>query len=342
MTTQLAAPNDIEIERGIAKCKNAGELLAMASMMMQSGFVPSSFKTPQQVFMAIQYGAELKLTPMAALNSIAVINGKPSLYGAAVPGVAEASGQLEDWKEWIEGEGDNCRAFCRVKRKGIESPLTGEFSALDAKVAGLWGRAGPWKSYPKDMLRWKARARAFRPLFGDVLNGMQVYEDLIGHAEVRPLKPEVSIVDPLQITTEETRGDAGSIPATSRSQGGVVQTEKTPPFSQPEYAPPSPSAPDGLHEPGSDDSLESDLVMFASIAGSAAKGFTLKTAADKLFSTPSEDIIAYIKKHGKVPYNIKHFGGVIETIEVALDLYRVRRERRAHDALLPHQSKTPM
>lgn len=293
----LSKANEIEIDGGVAKCANVGQMLAMAQMMMSSGFVPSSFKTAQAVVMAIQYGAELKLSPVASLNSIAVINGKPSLYGSAVPGVATSSGQLEDWKEWIEGDGDNAKACCKVKRKGIESPMLGEFSAQDAKQAGLWKKAGPWTLYPKDMLKWKARARAFRALFGDVLCGMPVYEDLVGTAEAKPLKPTVSIVDPLQASAPK-EGDStwptSSSPVEAPEPGSYELDDK-------------PAAPIACIS----------VVKFKSVVGSAAKGFTLTTTEGKIFSTPMEEHIAVVKQGGRdATYLVTHFEGLIEKIEV--------------------------
>lgn len=222
----IQATNAIEIEHGVAKCRNASDMLALAQVMIASGLVPQSFRTPQAVFMAMQYGAELKLSPVAALSSIAVINGKPSLYGNALMGVAQRSGLLEDAREWVEGEGDNAKAFCSVKRKGIATPKVGEFSAQDAKNAQLWGKAGPWKMYPKDMLLWKARARAYRALFGDVLNGMPMFEDVRDSiTEGTPIRPAVSVIDPLQASP--SAATVQNLPVEPGTPKTVVAEEKS-------------------------------------------------------------------------------------------------------------------
>ncbi len=48
------------------------------------------------VLVAMQWGAEIGLAPMQALQNIAVINGKPSVYGDAAMALVQASPHCED------------------------------------------------------------------------------------------------------------------------------------------------------------------------------------------------------------------------------------------------------
>jgi hypothetical protein len=63
-------------------------------------------------------------------------------------------------------------AVAYVKRKG-EEIITSRYSAEDAKVAGLWGKSGPWSQHPKRMLTMKARNFALRAAFADLFLGLE-------------------------------------------------------------------------------------------------------------------------------------------------------------------------
>lgn len=148
------------------------ELGRFCVAVQQSGLAPKSFSTPQAIMVAVQHGLELGLPPMQALQSIAVINGRPCLWGDAALALATSRPDFEDI---IEEVSDN-EATCTVKRKG-RTPVVRRFSVDDAKKAGLWGKAGPWSQYPKRMLQCRARAFALRDAFPDALRGVAIREE---------------------------------------------------------------------------------------------------------------------------------------------------------------------
>ena len=68
---------------------------------------------------------------------------------------------------------------CVVKRKGDDIQETRrEFSIDMAKKAGLWGRKGPWTSYPNRMLQMRFRGFAIRDAFPDAMKGMITTEEV--------------------------------------------------------------------------------------------------------------------------------------------------------------------
>lgn len=148
--------------------------------VVASGMAPQAYRRPEQVLVAIQYGAELGLPPLQSLQAIAVINGRPVLWGDALPALVWSSGKCEDICENFDGEEgtDTFAAVCKVKRSGQAEHSVRRFSVADAKSAKLWGKAGPWTQYPKRMLQIRARAWAFRDTFADVLSGFSVAEEV--------------------------------------------------------------------------------------------------------------------------------------------------------------------
>jgi hypothetical protein len=154
---------------------NLPEAIEVAKLMASSGILPKQFDgNTGAVFVAIQMGAEVGLSPMAALQNIAVINGRPSLWGDAFLAVVTAHPDCLDVIETFDDA--TMTATCIVRRRGRQSvPAT--FSQADAKTAGLWGKQGPWTQYPKRMLKMRARGFACRDTFPDALRGLHLAEE---------------------------------------------------------------------------------------------------------------------------------------------------------------------
>jgi len=150
----------------------------LANMIVKAGMAPAAFKTAEAVVVALLHGLEVGLPPMMALQSIAVINNRPTLWGDGAMALVRATGQLEEFEEWIDGAGEQMIAYCKVKRRG-EKPVTHSFSVEDAKKARLWGKEGPWLTYPRRMIAMRPRSWCLRDVFADALKGLRIAEEVM-------------------------------------------------------------------------------------------------------------------------------------------------------------------
>ena len=172
------------------KLASLEDAFRFANAIVASGFAPRGMEKPEAVLVAIQLGVELGLTPMAALQNTAVINGRPAIYGDAALALVRASGLLESFNEEEVGEagkdsfGVRVTAVRRDGSKGCET-----FTVADAKAAKLWGKAGPWTDYPRRMLKFRARGFVLRDVFGDVLKGLRTAEEVRDYPEERNITP---------------------------------------------------------------------------------------------------------------------------------------------------------
>lgn len=65
--------------------RNFDEAWRLAEILADSELVPKDFRSkPGNVLVAIQWGNEIGLGALQAVQNIAVINGRPSLWGDAV------------------------------------------------------------------------------------------------------------------------------------------------------------------------------------------------------------------------------------------------------------------
>jgi len=149
------------------------EVFRLATAISKSGLAPATLNTAEKITVAIMHGMELGLPPLMSLQSIAVVNGRPTVWGSAVPALLWSRG-FKLFETLADGT-----ATCKVVRPdGTEIVRT--FSEADAKKAGLWGKAGPWSQYPNRMLQMRARGLASRDGAADALSGLYLQEELEG------------------------------------------------------------------------------------------------------------------------------------------------------------------
>lgn len=182
------------------------EAKEFSELVSKSDFVPVNYKgKPADILICIQMGHEVGLKPIQALQNIAVINGKPSLYGDSAIALCRVNPDFAGIEEKIIGSGAERKAVCTVQRlvkatNKIEKTIR-EFAWSDATRAGLTNR-GPWKSYPDRMLQMRARGFALRDAFPDSLKGLITKEE----AEDFPQEEQKNTVE-IEVTTEKKQTD---------------------------------------------------------------------------------------------------------------------------------------
>jgi hypothetical protein len=204
------------------------EAIDFSNMLSKSTMVPKAYQNkPEDVLVAVQWGYELGLAPLQALQNIATINGKPSVYGDAAMALVQNSPVCEDVKEYFEGEGtSNPIAVCVAKRKN-RTEVISKYSVEDAKRAGLWNKQGPWTQYPKRMLQMRARGFALRDAFPDVLKGLITVEEAQDYPEdtTAPQAPQIKHANPLDAIPTVSVSEVVSLetPAAECSENTTVE-----------------------------------------------------------------------------------------------------------------------
>jgi hypothetical protein len=189
------APVEIQLDQHGVQLRSFDEMARFCKAIVNSGLAPKGFNSPEAVMVAVQHGLELGLAPMQSLQSIAIINGKPCIYGDAALALCTAHPAFLDIEETTEGN----TATCVVKRRD-RSAVVRTFSEADAKKAGLWGKSGPWQQYPSRMLQMRARSWALRDAFPDALRGLGIREEVsdyqVKQARGREIASSVVLPEP--------------------------------------------------------------------------------------------------------------------------------------------------
>jgi hypothetical protein len=160
------------------------------------------------LFYVIEMGDSVGLSAPQAIQSIASINGKPSLWGDGLLAVVRNSRECESIREETKGtiEDGDAEAVCITKRRG-EDEVARTFSLADATRAGLYpakdrngnlSTSSPWAKYPMRMLQMRARAWCLRDVYADVLRGFSSAEEQqdIQYANVVDITPDDDVPEP--------------------------------------------------------------------------------------------------------------------------------------------------
>jgi hypothetical protein len=134
------------------------------------------FKTPEQVFTAIQYGRGHGWNPMQSLRNLYPLHGNVHLTAIAAMGLVlpHADKPPTIKREKKNGEPYSCTVT--YLRDGEEFSRT--FTMDQAKSAGLIKGGGAWTAYAENMLYWRAGMFAAREGFPDILSGVYSIEEM--------------------------------------------------------------------------------------------------------------------------------------------------------------------
>lgn len=178
-SSALPALSTEEIRNGLSRLDTANEpnLLVLAETLYRSGFFHSkdpdkSLKNASQAVVKILAGREIGLPAVQSMSHLYVVDGKVALEAAAIDVLIHKAGfsykvrQLDD------------RACSLEFFKADESLGVSTFSMEDATKAGLTNKGGPWKQYPRNMLRSRALANGARWFCGAALGGVYTREEL--------------------------------------------------------------------------------------------------------------------------------------------------------------------
>lgn len=145
-----------------------------AGMLVKTGFLPDSIRTPEQAVAIMLKGRELGIPSMYALSNIVVIKGKPTCNAELMLALI-----YRDHGDHAMRVVDSTNERCLIayRRKGWADEQEHQFTAQDAQRAGLM-TTDTWKKYTAAMLRARCISAVARMAFPDSIAGMYTPEEL--------------------------------------------------------------------------------------------------------------------------------------------------------------------
>ena len=206
---------------------NFEELWRFATLISKTDMVPKEFSgNAGKILAAVQMGHELGLPPMQALQHIAVINGRPSLWGDGALAVVRAHPMCESM---LELDPSDCLAAgygeCIIKRRDQVEPIIRKFTLQMAESAGLIKRSGsegPWAKYRGRMLQMRARSWAMRDAIPEALKGIAIREEQLDQLPPKPPAPLLQL--PKRLDGKKKMGPPPPKKAAPEVEGPAAET----------------------------------------------------------------------------------------------------------------------
>lgn len=170
------------------------KMVAMAEKFFKARCFGGNIQNAEQMLVIIQAGFEMGMQPVEALNSLYIVSGKITIYGAAMSKRLRVRG----WNIQYEDSGSGQTASCKVTiTKGDE---THTYTATAAELMLLNSKA--FKFAPKEKIRWHALSRLIRFEVPEVLDaGISYLQEEMMDVPTEKAKVEViqePIVEPVR------------------------------------------------------------------------------------------------------------------------------------------------
>ena len=176
------------------------QMQRVGTMFSQSDLVPEVFRgKPANCMVALQMAFRLKIDPLALLQSMYVVHGKPGLEAKMVIALINTRGPFDGPIQWrFDGEGKSrsCTAYATHRNTKERCEATVTWAMVEAE--GWLGRTGSkWKTMPEIMFQYRSAAFLGRLYCPEVILGLSTSDELQDMGEIvinpPPVKKQVSM-----------------------------------------------------------------------------------------------------------------------------------------------------
>lgn len=199
--------------------------MTYAKALAAASLLPSAYQNrPADVLVAIETGDQLGIGTMAAIQSIHVIDGKPTFGASLMSALVRRAGHR------LRVTGDDTHAVAEIVRSDdAEFTFRSEWTMDRARQAGLLGK-GNWKKFPASMLKARAISEVCRDACPDVFLGpVYVPEELgaevdadgdpIGQPQPQSQQPQKAQQATVAVVDDETVQDAEIVDDSNAATG---------------------------------------------------------------------------------------------------------------------------
>lgn len=182
-----------------------------SKLFSSSDLVPAAYKgKPENCFIAIEMADRMGISPFAMLQSLVIIQGKPSMEAKLIIALVNDSGIFEDPLDFeVVGDDPHAKSFkvravatMRKTGKLCQGPWI-TYQMVEGE-GWLSKQGSKWKTMPDLMFRYRAASYFAKIYAPNITMGMQTRE-------------EMEDVTPINITPERTESPALLAPQTTEA-----------------------------------------------------------------------------------------------------------------------------
>ena len=196
----------------------------LGEMLAQSGYFTDARQTAQAA-VKVMAGEELGLGPIASMTQIHIVQGRVTLSAHLLAALVRRSGRYGYRVRTMEPEA------CVIDFTEAGEPIgTSSFTRADAEAAGLWGKAGPWRQHPRNMLYARAMSNGVKWYAPDLTTGAVYTLDELESGDADEPDRVAAIVEARTVSWRDraqelldTAGDAEAFKARMQDAGITSQ-----------------------------------------------------------------------------------------------------------------------
>lgn len=170
------------LENGIYSSSDTFKLAyQMAQGLSQSTLVPMTFQNnPANCLIALEQSNRLNISPMAVMQNLYIVQGKPSFSSSFIIGLINSSGKYDMELQFDEEEKDGKPYACTCWTELNGRKVTGIKITMDMaeKEGWLKKNGSKWQTMPQVMLRYRAASFFARMNCPELSIGLYSKEEL--------------------------------------------------------------------------------------------------------------------------------------------------------------------
>ena len=175
---QITASVDV-----LRETMNMEKIMEWSLMLAKSTIVPIMYQNrPENCFIALDMANRMGVSPMMVMQSLYVIQGKPSFSGSAIGALLKSSPQFKDVTlnyVGVEGKDDRGCYVSATRVKDGRELRGGTVTIGTAKREGWYSKSGSkWQTMPEIMLAYRAYAWFARVYAPELMMGLQATDEL--------------------------------------------------------------------------------------------------------------------------------------------------------------------
>lgn len=169
----------------------------MAKGLSESTLVPMQFqKNPANCLIALEQSNRLNISPMAVMQNLYIVQGKPSFSSSFIIGLINASGKYDMELQFDEEEKDGKPYACTCWTKKDGRKVTGIKITMDMAEKEGWSKknGSKWITVPQVMLRYRAASFFARMNCPELSIGLYSKEELDDFTPIKKGKASLNDV----------------------------------------------------------------------------------------------------------------------------------------------------
>lgn len=195
MSDELVIKSTVDISMVFLDKELYEQIGRAAQMLAKSSMVPQNYRNNVgDCFVALEMASRLGVSPLMVMQTLYVVQGKPSWSGQAATAMLKNSPKYKNVRHVYFGEKGKDSWGCKVEatRTDTGELVTGaEVTIAIAKAEGWYSKSGSkWQTIPELMLAYRASAWFSRVHEPGLLMGMQTSEEV---EDVVGISPEAEI-----------------------------------------------------------------------------------------------------------------------------------------------------